>query len=275
MKKNINIPLQKQASMSIQKAFSVIAPVVVYYVVVSMVNTVFAIWFSHLVSLEAQKEFVQFLITYASQASMIVNAIAMTIGGIFLFPVFKSENPVFFVGAKYRKHIPKILILGLTFAIAFNYLFGLLQEVLQSNQYEQVAQEQFSLPLWVGIIIYGMISPIVEELVFRGLVYNRLKRYFSVGIAIIFSSIIFGGYHGNAIQMGYGFVFGILMAVLYEKYDAFIVPVLLHSVANTGIYFIMNVEKIRRITMTGISCVVCLLITTVSLVFMLKEKNKE
>ena len=248
MKKNINIPLQKQASNSIQKAFSVIAPVVVYYVVVSMVNTVFAIWFSHLVMQESQKEFVQFLVTYANQASMIVNAIAMTIGGIFLFPVFKRENSVLFVEKKYRQHIPKIVIVGLTFAIAFNYLFGSLQEVLQSEQYEQVAQEQFSLPLWAGIIIYGMISPIVEELVFRGLVYNRLKRYFSVGIAII---------------------------VLYEKYDAFIVPVLLHSVANTGIYFIMNVEKIRRITMTGISCVVCLLIATVSLVFMLKEKNKE
>ena len=99
MKKNINIPLQKQASMSIQKAFSVIAPVVVYYVVVSMVNTVFAIWFSYLVTQESQKEFVQFLVTYANQASMIVNAIAMTIGGIFLFPVFKSENPVFFLNS--------------------------------------------------------------------------------------------------------------------------------------------------------------------------------
>ena len=177
--------------------------------------------------------------------------------------------------AKYRKHIPKILILGLTFAIAFNYLFGLLQEVLQSNQYEQVAQEQFSLPLWAGIIIYGVISPAAEELVFRGLVYNRLKRYFSVGIAILFSGIIFGGYHGNAIQIGYGFVFGILMAVLYEKYGAFIVPVLLHSVANTGIYFIMSADKIRRITMTGISCIMCLLISVVILVFLLKEKNIE
>ena len=76
MKENINIQLQQQNGTAFQKAFSVLFPVIVYYVVVSMVNTVFAIWFSH-------------------QVPMIVKAIAMGIGGIFLYPIFYIKSASF------------------------------------------------------------------------------------------------------------------------------------------------------------------------------------
>ena len=70
----------------------------------------------------------------------------------------------------------------------------------------------------------GWVMPIVEEYIFRGLMYNRMKDYMSANMAMIISSVIFGLYHGNLIQGVYGFVMGLLMIFVYEKYQTMLAP---------------------------------------------------
>ena len=74
------------------------------------------------------------------------------------------------------------------------------------------------------IVAAGVVMPIVEEYIFRGLMYNRMKDYMSANMAMIISSVIFGLYHGNLIQGVYGFVMGLLMIFVYEKYQTMLAP---------------------------------------------------
>lgn len=71
---------------------------------------------------------------------------------------------------------------------------------------------------------------------FRGIVYNELKRGYKLPLAMVVSALLFGLYHMNLIQGGYGFIMGLLMVYLYEYFGSFLWPVLVHMLANSLAY---------------------------------------
>ena len=79
-------------------------------------------------------------------------------------------------------------------------------------------------PLWLVFLVVVIIGPIVEELMFRKLMIDRLGRY-GDAVAITVSSIAFGLFHGNFYQFFYaamlGFVLGygiyLWVKILKEK----------------------------------------------------------
>lgn len=171
-------------------------------------------------------------------ASVFLNRLSMLFGLAVVLPLFKKENLQIRMPKGKEKDIFLIILAGAVSALFFNVLFSYLKITESSQSYTEVANRQFALPLWMGLIIYGILSPIAEEVVFRGIVYNSLYRDFGRAAAIIGSALFFGIYHGNMVQALYGFILGLFMAVFYAKYGSFIVPVIFHSAANICIYVI-------------------------------------
>lgn len=60
----------------------------------------------------------------------------------------------------------------------------------------------------LSVIILG---PIIEEIIFRGLVINELKGKMPLIIVIIIQALIFGVIHGNWLQIAYAAIIGILL----------------------------------------------------------------
>jgi membrane protease YdiL (CAAX protease family) len=108
-----------------------------------------------------------------------------------------------------------------------------------SDSYQQVAGTQYSVSLPVGILIYGILTPFTEELLFRGVMYSRLRKYFPMPLAVMLCGLIFGCYHGNLIQILYASLMGFALAFLYEDYGLLRAPVLFHCSAN-GIVYILS-----------------------------------
>jgi membrane protease YdiL (CAAX protease family) len=132
---------------------------------------------------------------------------------------------------------------GIFFAYVLNIVISNVLSFLNiaSTRYESVETIQYSVPLWLGLLLYGIISPIAEEMVFRGVLYNRIKRFYSIPCSIIFSALLFGIFHANLPQLIYGTLMGALMAVCYEKNKCFAAPVVFHMAANIfafSLYFI-------------------------------------
>ncbi|MDE7332599.1 MAG: CPBP family intramembrane metalloprotease [Lachnospiraceae bacterium] len=121
-------------------------------------------------------------------------------------------------------------------AVSLNIFFTQTGFTGSSETYEEIYELQYGVQFAVGLVLYGIISPLAEEAVFRGLLYNRMKRCFNYKTALVFSSLLFGIYHGNIVQAVYGSILGLLIAYFYEQYGSFAVPVLFHGVANVGIY---------------------------------------
>ena len=90
-----------------------------------------------------------------------------------------------------------------------------------------------ALPL--AAAVYGLLTPFIEEIVYRGLVWHRLRRSFSPLSAAFLSSLLFGAAHGNLRQGIYAFVMGMVFALGYEVTRRFEVPFLLHCTCNLAV----------------------------------------
>ena len=85
-----------------------------------------------------------------------------------------------------------------------------------------------------------IISPIFEEILYRGLMYNKLKEISNAFIGVLISSILFALLHipkyGFGINTFFLFLVGILLTYCYEKTDNIYVPILVHSINNFFIF---------------------------------------
>lgn len=80
-------------------------------------------------------------------------------------------------------------------------------------------------------------APILEELVFRGVLFNRLKIRIGIIPAMIISSFLFGIGHDFG-GMTSAFLFGICMCILYLKTDNILVPMSVHLINNVVATFL-------------------------------------
>lgn len=132
------------------------------------------------------------------------------------------------------KNILCTLIAAAALGIAVNNIIAMTPLISASAGF-QTANEFF----FGGTVVYELLGsclmvPIAEELLFRGVVYQRLKGMMgTVPQAIVLSALIFGAVHFNLVQFLYATVLGCLLAYLYEKTEYFYIPVLGHIAANT------------------------------------------
>ncbi len=152
------------------------------------------------------------------------------------------------------------------FSLGLNNLIMLSNLAAYSDAYQDAAETLYAPSFGVQILCAGIIIPIVEEYIFRGLVYRRMRAYVSVRRAIIVSAVLFGVYHGNLVQMIYGVLCGILLAWLYEKYGSLWAPVLAHMLMNLVSVILTNVDAFlwmfADLMRVGIITVVCAALTS-------------
>ncbi|BDR66233.1 hypothetical protein K144312032_04610 [Clostridium tetani] len=92
-------------------------------------------------------------------------------------------------------------------------------------------------------IIYGItLAPIVEELIFRGVILNRLKTRFSIISAIFISAILFGIAHFDINILG-RLIFELLCAILFFQTKNILNCIILHLLNNASIFMFPVLSK--------------------------------
>lgn len=99
--------------------------------------------------------------------------------------------------------------------------------------YNEVSETAFAgQSMGMMILVVGIIGPICEELMFRGIIFHRLKDWVKPEIAIAVSALLFGIYHGNAVQFFYAACMGVMLAVVYDKTGTLWISIVAHVAAN-------------------------------------------
>ena len=101
-----------------------------------------------------------------------------------------------------------------------------------SGSYMETAEALYRPGFAFGLVGIGIIVPIMEEMVFRVLVYKRMRRTMEMKKAIIMSALVFGIMHGNIVQFVFAFAIGIMLAYLHEISDNPLVPMAGHVAVN-------------------------------------------
>lgn len=85
-------------------------------------------------------------------------------------------------------------------------------------------------------IVAGIIGPVAEEILFRGIIYGFFRRW-GVLTALILSSVIFVLAHSTLSGIPVPqIVGGLIFAIAYEKEGSLIVPITIHVLGNMAIY---------------------------------------
>lgn len=85
--------------------------------------------------------------------------------------------------------------------------------------------------LWLFLSV-SILGPIVEEVLFRGLIYTYAERLLGSVPAIFLSSLLFGLWHQEPVQCVYTTLLGIALAIIYRYYRSLKFPILIHILNN-------------------------------------------
>lgn len=128
--------------------------------------------------------------------------------------------------------------LGVT-AIVYRVFWDVSNEIilpiargLNSNIVNNTLTERYNgYSIWFVIFGVMIVTPIVEEYIFRKVILNKLRVYNDV-FAVIVTGFLFGLIHGNINQFIYTFPLGIVFGIAAIKSNRILVPIILHMFLN-------------------------------------------
>lgn len=138
----------------------------------------------------------------------------------------------------------KVLLL-LPLGVAANYLVLLIIGLIPwpewaiselESTYSYIGEGSTPFIYMLNLFASVIAAPIVEEMIFRGCVYTRLRRGMPTAAAMILSAFCFGLVHGIAIAVFYATLLGLMLAYSYNKFDSILAPMLLHIGFNLTNY---------------------------------------
>lgn len=130
------------------------------------------------------------------------------------------------------KTIGYVVLLNIFFSYGMLYFSNSILHVVDSNS---IFGSFMSLNVGLfgigGFLSVVLLSPVVEELIFRGIFLNKLKIIVPNAFAILISSLLFASLHGFG-SIFSSFIFAICMALFYLKSENILVPIFAHFLNN-------------------------------------------
>lgn len=112
-----------------------------------------------------------------------------------------------------------------------NTLNGVISSILGHEITNSTSELIEATPIWFVFLVVVVIGPIIEELMFRKLMIDRLGRY-GDAVAIIVSAVSFGLFHGNFYQFFYAAMLGFVLGYIYTKTGNVKYTILMHMIIN-------------------------------------------
>ncbi len=189
----------------------------------------------------------------------LIGSTSVHVGGLIVVFFFLREHGVSWVAA-FGFASPRLgrtlllAVLGVAVSLPLAWLLGdVAARVMLSVHVEPVTQHtvqavQSSVD-WNERIIFGVViillAPVVEELVFRGILYPIIKQHGFPRLALWGTSLLFALTHANAMTFLPFTSLAVILVLLYEATDNLLAPILTHSLFNAvNFLFLVNSHKL-------------------------------
>lgn len=208
------------------KIWQVLYPIGIYYVVSSIAYF-----------------FLGMLIGNAQETYMLRQMICGAITIPFIMSFYKQDKQLedtvygkerITLDAKTIRNIILSVATGAMLGIAVNNIIAMTPLVEVSAGFKEANSSFFAGDVLFELLGSCLIIPIAEELLYRGVVYKRLRLLFGAAPAVIVSAVIFGAMHVNLVQFLYAGILGLLLAYLLQSTHRIYAPILAHMAANVA-----------------------------------------
>ena len=124
------------------------------------------------------------------------------------------------------------LVFCVAFGVAMNILVICVLALLPISQQPSALDEIFGQNLFMDVLVFALLAPIFEEILFRGVVQKRLGKMINIHVAVFLQAVIFGAVHMNLLQGSYAFVLGVFMGYVYYFFDSIWYVIAIHVSFN-------------------------------------------
>ena len=150
---------------------------------------------------------------------------------------------------KPKEEYAKIILSGIGLLYLCTFIFNLILSTTNFKpQTQEVAKEVMRLSdssLFLIILGPAILIPIVEELLFRGLLHRSLKVKLSPKASSIIAAILFGLAHMEPDTIPQLVVIGLVLSYVYEKSGSVWVPAAVHATNNfVTVMILINFDKL-------------------------------
>lgn len=144
-----------------------------------------------------------------------------------------------------EKTPPKDFVFGLTLAflalVGFRLVYDqtiayAIQSFVEYDAVNQAINNALSNPVY-GFLLVVIISPIYEEIIYRGFLFQGIKEKYNATSAIAISAVLFSIMHFNLIQSTHALFLGILLGYIYQQTASLTVTCLVHMINNLMVLF--------------------------------------
>lgn len=128
----------------------------------------------------------------------------------------------------------KILLWAAPLAFCLYWLVNLVLCLLPEHWLDSYSEAAAGLEQSGAVAFFAtaLVAPVVEEVVFRGLIFTRLQRALPGWAAVALSAAIFGLCHGELLWFCYAYILGVIFAMLARATGSILPGMLMHVVFN-------------------------------------------
>lgn len=216
------------------------------------IGFVFVLYFSLIIGSVRTSGKEELVLEPAGLISTIVFQFIMA--GVVTFFVIRRIRPVEWLGLRWKSW-PWVFLIAPGAVISMWVIFGSLQAIglmewIESFGVETV-QDSVKLlqtskdPFVIGLMIFAAVvaAPLCEEIVFRGYFYPVARKFTGPWIAGVCSAMVFAAAHGSLSALLPLFIFGCVLAWIYEKTGSLWAPVAVHCCFNSATVIIQIVAR--------------------------------
>lgn len=125
-----------------------------------------------------------------------------------------------------------LLIISYIFLISFHFLAEPLLNLLpQPETLSKLIEELSAYPIILFLFLV-VLAPVLEELLFRGIILDGYLKNYSPLMSILVSSLLFALFHGNIVQGIGALIMGVLVGILYWQIKSIVFCISLHFLNN-------------------------------------------
>lgn len=135
-----------------------------------------------------------------------------------------------------RLHLPMILW-GVVIVVASGVVIEPLLALFPTEAYDGV-QQTIGLGGW-AILSSVIAAPILEEILFRGLIFESCAERWGRGVGLVLSALLFGVIHIVPVQVINAFVVGLILGYVYLRTRSLLSVIIIHAFNNAIAYATM------------------------------------
>ena len=221
---------------------------------------------------------------------VLLSAIIMTFGIAWLIHVLFRKN--FFERLYFNKTTVSLALISFVAGFSLQIPIGDIISFVEKarimpdaiQKYSEMMESIMSGQNFIlEILLTGILVPIIEEIMYRGLVFDQLRKNLPLSLALIIQALIFGLIHLNMVQGTYAFMIGILLGVALIRSRSIILPIAIHMGTNLSGVILSKfqneigntAEMIMRISSYVLApvCIVLIFIITINKPHITKNKT--